>query len=107
MSQLLPSGRPSLGLQRQVRKGLMHITVETGIATARIQSEAEIHAARMSGIAHVGARAQEELALFVNHERLIAEAVPDAEPGLLYLRDITQMAMATALMDAGRKLGRS
>ena len=107
MSELLPSGRPSFGLQRQVRRGLMQITVETGLSTARIQSEAEIQAARQSGIAQVGARAQEELALLVNHERLIAEAVPDAEPGLLYLRDITQMAMAAALMDAGRKLGRS
>lgn len=107
MSELLPSGRPSFGLQRQVKRGLMNITVETGLATARLQSEAEIQSARMSGIAQVGARAQEELALLVNHERLIAEAVPDAEPGLLYLRDITQMAMAAALMDAGRKLGRS
>lgn len=105
MSALLPSGRPSLGQQRQVRRGLMNITVETGLATARMQSEAEIQAARQAGIALVGTRAQEELALLVNHERLIAEAVPDAEAGLMYLRDITQMAMAHALMDAGRKLG--
>lgn len=107
MSALLPAGRPSLGLQRQVRRGLMNITVETGLAKARVQSDAEIHAAKMSAIAQVGSRAQEELAMLVNHERLIAEAVPDAEAGLLYLRDITQMAMATALMDAGRKLGSS
>lgn len=106
MSALLPKGRPSFGLQRQVNRGLMNITVETGLSTARIQSDAEIHAAKMAGIAEVGQRAQEELALLVNHERLIAEAVPDAEPGLLYLRDITQMAMASALMEAGRKLGR-
>lgn len=107
MSSLLPTNRPSIGQQRQVRRGLMNITVETGLATARIQSEVEIQAARQSGIAQVGARAQEELALLVNHERHIAEAVPDAEAGLLYLRDITQMAMAHALMDAGRKLGRT
>lgn len=107
MSNLLPSNRPSFGLQRQVKRGLMNITVETGLATARIQSEVEIQAARQSGIAQVGTRAQQELAMLVNHERLIAEAVPDAEPGLLYLRDITQMAMANALMDAGRKLGGS
>lgn len=107
MSELLPSGRPSFGLQRQVRRGLMNITVETGLSTARIQSEGEIQAARISALAQVGSRAQEELALLVNHERLIAEAVPDAEPGLLYLRDITQMSMAAVLMDAGRKLGRS
>lgn len=105
MSSLLPSNRPSFGLQRQVKRELMNITVETGLTTARIQSEAEIQAARQAGIAHVGMRAQEELALMVNHERLIVEAVPDAEAGLLYLRDITQMAMAHALMDAGRKLG--
>lgn len=107
MSELLPSGRPSFGLQRQVKRGLMNITVETGLSTARVQSEAEIQAARQAGIAQVGTRAQQELAMLVNHERLIAEAVPDAEPGLLYLRDITQMAMANALMDAGRKLGGS
>lgn len=107
MSELIPSGRPSLGLQRQVRRGLMSITVETGLSTARIQAGAEIEAARMSALANIGARAQEELALLVNQERMLAEAVPDAEPGLLYLRDITQLSMASVLMDAGRRLGRS
>ena len=107
MSELIPNVRPSLGLQRQVRRGLMQITVETGLSTARIQAGAEIEAARMAAIASVGQRAQEELTLLVNRERMLAETVPDAEPGLLYLRDITQLAMAQALMDAGRKLGRS
>ena len=107
MSELIPKGGPSLGLQRQVRKGLMQITVETGLTTARIQSGAEIEATRMAAITTVGQRAQEELTLLVNRERMLAETVPDAEPGLLYLRDITQLAMAQALMDAGRKLGRS
>ena len=107
MSELIPSGRPSLGLLRQVRRGLMNITVETGLSTARIQAGAEIEAARMSALANIGARAQEELALLVNQERMLAEAVPDAESGLLYLRDITQLSMASVLMDAGRRLGRS
>lgn len=107
MSELIPSGRPSLGLQRQVRRGLMQITVETGLTTARIQAGAEIEAARIAALAKIGARAQEELALLVNQERMLAETVPDAEPGLLYLRDITQLAMAAVLMDAGRKVGRT
>lgn len=107
MSELIPTVRPSLGLQRQVRRGLMQITVETGLSTTRIQAGAEIEAARMAAIATVGQRAQEELTLLVNRERMLAETVPEAEPGLLYLRDITQLAMAHALMDAGRKLGRS
>lgn len=107
MSELIPTVRPSLGLERQVRKGLMRITVETGLSTARIQAGAEIEAARMAAIATVGSRAQEELTLLVNRERQLADVVPDAEPGLLYLRDITQLAMANALMEAGRKLGRS
>lgn len=107
MSELIPKGGPSLGLQRQVRKGLMQITVETGLTTARVQGEAEIAATRMAAIASVGQRAQEELTLLVNRERMLAETVPDAEPGLLYLRDITQLAMAQALMETGRKLGRS
>jgi hypothetical protein len=106
MSELIPQ-RPSLGPQRQVLRGLMHITVETGLSTAGIQGQAEIEAARMAAIATVGQRAQEELTLLVNRERMLAETVPDAEPGLLYLRDITQLAMFQALMDAGRKLGRS
>src|SRR5690242_11411479 len=107
MSELIPKVGPSLGLQRHVRKGLMQITVETGLSTARIQSGAEIEAARMAAIATVGQRAQEELTLLVNRERMLAATVPEAELGLLYLRDITQLAMAQALMDAGRKLGRS
>lgn len=107
MSELIPSVRPSLGLQRQVRRGLMWITIETGLSTARIQAGAEIEAARIAALATIGARAQEELALLVNQEQMLAETVPDAEPGLLYLRDITQLAMASVLMDAGRKLGRT
>ncbi len=107
MSELIPSGRPSLGLQRQVRRGLMQITVETGLSTARIQAGAEIEAARLSALAIIGARAQEELALLVNQERLLAETVPDAEAGLVYLREITQLSMASVLMDAGRRMGRS
>lgn len=107
MSELIPNGRPSLGLQRQVRRGLMNITVETGLSTARIQAGAEVEAARISALANIGARAQEELALLVNQERLLAETVPDAEAGLLYLRDITQLSMAAVLMDAGRRMGRS
>ena len=107
MSELIPKIGPSLGLQRQVRKNLMQITVETGLANARVQGEAEIAATRMAAIAHVGQRAQEELTLLVNRERMLAETVPEAEPGLLYLRDITQLAMAHALMETGRKLGRS
>jgi hypothetical protein len=85
----------------------MQITVETGLTTARIQAGAEIEAARIAALAKIGARAQEELALLVNQERMLAETVPDAEPGLLYLRDITQLAMAAVLMDAGRKVGRT
>jgi len=106
MSKLIPQDKPSLGLQRQVRRALMQITVETGLAQARVQAAAEIDAERLASLARIGARAQEELALLVNHERELATAVPDAEPGLLYLRDITQLSMAGVLMEAGRKIGK-
>lgn len=59
MSELIPSQRPSLGLQRQVRRSLMQITVETGLSTARIQAGAEIESARITALANIGARAQE------------------------------------------------
>lgn len=107
MSELLPTGRPTLGLQRQVRRTLMQITVETGLAQARVQAGAEIEAARVAALATIGMRAQEQLALLVNQERQLAETVPDAEAGLGYLRDITLASMASVLMDAGRRMGRS
>ena len=107
MSELLPTGRPSLGLQRQVRRELMQLTVETGLAQSRIQAGAEIEAARVAALAAIGMRAQEQLTLLVNQERQLAETVPDAEAGLGYLRDITLASMASVLMDAGRRMERS
>jgi hypothetical protein len=107
MSELIPTGRPSLGLQRQVRRELMQLTVETGLTQARVQAGAEIEAARVAALAAIGIRAQEQLTLLVNQERQLAETVPDAEAGLGYLRDITLASMASVLMDAGRRMGRS
>jgi hypothetical protein len=107
MTERLPIPRPMGGLQRQVQRELMRLTVETGLSTARIQADAEIEAARLSALSTIGTRAQEELALLVNHERQLADAVPAAEASLSYLRDITLMSMGAVLMDAGRKLGRS
>jgi hypothetical protein len=107
MSELIPSGRPSLGLERQVRRKLMQLTVETGLAQSRVQATAEIEAARVAALAAIGMRAQEQLTLLVNQERQLAETVPDAEAGLGYLRDITLASMASVLMDAGRRMGRS
>lgn len=106
MSELMPLGRPSPGLQRKVTRDLMKITVDTGLSTARIRSGAEIEGARVSAIANIGARAQEELAMLVNQERMLIEAVPEAESGLLYLRGVTQLSMACVLRDASRRMGR-
>jgi hypothetical protein len=107
MAERLPIPRPSAGLQRRVQRELLQITVATGLAEARLQAGAEIEAARMSALATVGARAQEEMALLVHQERLLAESVPDAEASLVYLRDITLVSMGAVLMDAGRRMGRS
>ena len=107
MAERLPIPRPGTGLQRQVQKELLKITVETGLSQARIQAGAEIEAAKLSAVATIGARAQEELAFLVNQERLLAETVPEAAQSLAYVREITLMSMGAVLIDAGRKLGRS
>lgn len=107
MASRLPVPRPSSGLQRQVQRDLMRVTVETGLSQARIQSNAEIEAARLSALASVGARAQEEAAFLVDQERMLVEAVPTAEASLAYLREVTLMSMGAVLIEAGRKLGRS
>lgn len=107
MAERLPIPRPSSGLQRQVQRELTKITVETGLSQARIQRSAEIEAARLSALATIGSRAQEELALLVNQERLLAESVPEAAQSLATLREITLMSMGAVLIDAGRKMGRS
>lgn len=107
MAERMPIPRPGGGLQRQVQRELMRLTVETGLSQARIQAGAEIEAARLTALSTIGTRAQEELALLVNQERLLAEAVPAAEASLSYLRDITLMSMGAVLMDAGRRMGRS
>ncbi|MGC4192925.1 MAG: hypothetical protein QM589_17405 [Thermomicrobiales bacterium] len=99
--------RPSSGLQRRVQKELIQITTDTGLSQARVQASAEIEAARLTALATIGSRAQEELALLVNQERLLLESVPEAAQSLAYMREITVMAMGSVLIDAGRKLGRS
>lgn len=107
MADRLPIPRPSSGLQRRVQRDLMQITVETGLSQARIQAGAEIEAARLSALATIGSRAQEELSLLVNQERLLAETVPEAAQSLAALREITTMSMGAVLIEAGRKMGRS
>lgn len=107
MADRLPIPRPSSGLQRRVQKDLIQITVETGLSQARIQASAEIEAAKLSAVATLGSRAQEDAAFLVNQERLLAETVPEAAASLQYIREITLMSMGSVLIEAGRKLGRS
>lgn len=107
MAERLPIPRPSAGLQRRVQRDLMQITVETGLSQARIQAGAEVEAAKLSALATIGSRAQEDAAFLVNQERLLAETVPEAAQSLAYLREITLMSMGAVLIEAGRKLGRS
>lgn len=105
MSELIPLPRPSAGLQRRVQRELSTITVDTGLRNARIQSAMEIEAARVSAIAAVGERALQEVAMVSKLERDLAETVPAAVGRLSAIADMTQLALSTAVMNAGRRFG--
>jgi hypothetical protein len=97
--------RPSGGLQRQVRRELTRLTVETGLTATRIESRAEIEAARASAVASVGQRAMQEIAMITKLERDLAETVPAANARLTSLGDMTLIALGGVVMNAARHLG--
>jgi hypothetical protein len=104
MNNELEMFRPSGGLQRRVQRELQNLTVETGLATRRMDAKAEVEAARVSAVAAVGQRALQEVAMVTKLERDLAETVPAAVARLTSIGDMTQIAMGSLVMNAARRM---
>lgn len=104
MSNELEMFRPGGGVQRRVQRELQNLTVETGLATRRIDARAEVEAARVSAVAAVGSRAMQEVAMVTKLERDLAETVPAAVGRLTAIGDMTQIAMGSMVMNAARRM---
>ena len=105
MSELMPFQRPSAALTRRVQQQLTHIMAETGMSQARVQSRAELEAARASAVAQVGQRAMTEIAMLTKLERDLTETVPAAQARLVAIGDLTQIALGSVVINAARRLG--
>jgi len=104
MNNDLEMFRPGGGVQRRVQRELQSLTVETGLATRRIDARAEVEAARVSAVAAVGSRAMQEVAMVTKLERDLAETVPAAVGRLTAIGDMTQIAMGSMVMNAARRM---
>jgi predicted XRE-type DNA-binding protein len=105
MSELMPFHRPSSALTRKVQQQLTQLVAETGLSQARVQSRAEVEAARASAVAQVGQRAMTEIAMLTKLERDLTETVPAAQARLVAIGDLTQIALGSVVMNAARRIG--
>jgi len=99
--------RPSAGVQRRVQRELTTITTSTGLTTARLDARTEIETVRASGVAAVGQRAMQEVALLTKLERDLAETVPAAVARLTMIGDLTAIALGDVVLTAARRIGRA
>ena len=105
MSSIQPY-RPSAIEARRISRGLSRLAVDTGLAVAAIEAAAEKEAADVDGIAYVGQRAMQNIALLTQMEQQLATAVPLAASRLQAIGDMTALGMADVVAGAVRKLGR-
>lgn len=105
MSTIQPY-RPSPIEARRISRGLSRLAVETGLAVAGVEARAEIDAAVIDGIAYVGQRAMQDVALLTQLEQQLAAAVPLAASRLQAIGDMTALGMADVVAGTARRLGR-
>jgi len=105
MSNIQPY-RPSTLETRRVNKGLARLAVDTGLTIAGTEAKAEIEAAVIDGIAYVGQRAMQDVALLTQMEQQLASAVPLATSRLQAIGDMTALSMADVVAGTSRRLGR-
>lgn len=105
MSTIQPY-RPSPIEARRISRGLSRLAVDTGLAVAGIEAKAEVDAAVIDGIAYVGQRAMQDVALLTQLEQQLATAVPLAASRLQAIGDMTALGMADVLAGTARRLGR-
>jgi hypothetical protein len=100
------SGMSSAMEVRRSDKALGRLAAETGLTLAAVQARAEIEAEKIEGIAHVGAVAQQRVALLTQMEQQLTQLVPLAASRLQAIGDLTALGMADVVATAGRRIAR-
>lgn len=105
MSSIQPY-RPTPIEARRVTKALSRLHEETGLTIACTEAKAEMQAAVVDGIAYVGQRAMQDVALLTQMEQQLTTAVPLAASRLQAIGDMTALGMADVVASTARRLGR-
>ena len=92
--------------QRRASRALARLARETDRRIAVVDAKAEIEAATVDGIAYVGTRAMQNVALVSQMEQSLAQAVPHASGRLATIADMTAIGMADVVASAGRRIRR-
>jgi hypothetical protein len=87
-------------------RALVRLSTDTSIAVAMAEARAEVEAAKVDGIAAVGAKALQDVALLSQIEQSLAQVVPHASGRLATVADLAALSMADVVASAGRRIGR-
>jgi hypothetical protein len=104
MSNIQPY-RPQSAIGRSGR-ALARLSTDTSIAVAVTEARAEVEAAKVDGIAAVGAKALQDVAMISQIEQSLAQIVPHASGRLATVADLAALSMADVVANAGRRMGR-
>jgi hypothetical protein len=96
--------RPFAVDQRRVSRALERLTADTGLTIALIEDRADIEAAVIQGIGHVGITAMSEAAVVSDIEQILALAIPHASGRLATLADLTALEMGLAIQSSARRI---
>src|SRR5437763_9055142 len=98
MSQLVPhrlNGRED----RRVNRELALLDGQARSSLARVELTADIHTARVHGLAHVGRQALHAAALVTETEEQLSRLVPAAGTRLTAIGDITTLGLGQLVAD--------
>jgi len=104
MSEVVPFDGLSSRESRQVSRELARLDARGHLELARTRQQAGLQAARVHSVAHVGQQALQATALLSELEGRLGRMVPEAEPRLRGIADITALGLAEIVSDTVRRV---
>jgi hypothetical protein len=92
------------GLSRRETKNLSRLESATRYGVARVEATTDIQAAKTDGIAYVGRRAMQNVALLSQLEVQLGQTVPAAVSRLQAIADITAMGLSEVVIESVQQL---
>ena len=99
------SRREEKALQRHMSRTMNSLAVQKEVGIARIETQAQIEAAKVHAVGYVGSQALHAVAMLSQLEVQLAQTVPAATTRLQGLADMTALALADVVASSARKLG--